>query len=271
MEKKVCILGGGNIGTAMAKGFVRSGYLKPSDIIITRRQPEHLKEFEKEGYTVTRDNVFAVSHSEIVIIAVRPEQLAELVEEIKGSVDEDVHTVVSVVTGAAIKYIKGLIGKEVPVIRVMPNTAVSICESMTCFSCEDVSREKKEKVRSLFSSVGKVLEIPEEYMVPATSLCACGIAFFLRCIRAASQGGIEIGFHSDEAILMAAQTARGAASILLESYGHPESEIDKVTTPRGCTIAGLNEMEHNGLSSAMIKGIVVSYNKAMELVKDNGK
>jgi len=271
MERKICILGGGNIGTAMAKGFVRSGYLKPSDVIITRRHPEYLKELEKEGYVTTRDNNYAISHSEIVIIAVRPEQLERLIDEIKDSIDEDRHIIVSVVTGAAIKYISGLIGKKVPVIRAMPNTAVSICESMTCLSYGNVSGKKKEKIYSLFSSVGKVLEISEEYIVPATSLCACGIAFFLRCIRAASQGGIEIGFHSDEAILMAAQTARGAASILLESYGHPEFEIDKVTTPRGCTIAGLNEMEHNGLSSAMIKGIVVSYNKAMELAKNNGK
>ncbi len=95
-------------------------------------------------------------------------------------------------------------------------------------------------------------------MVPATALCACGVAFFLRCVRAASQGGIEIGFHPEEALLLAAQTAKGAAALALRQDSHPEGEIDRVTTPRGCTIAGLNEMEHQGLSSAMIRGITVS-------------
>ena len=102
-------------------------------------------------------------------------------------------------------------------------------------------------------------------MGAATALCACGLAFFLRAIRAASQGGIEIGFHSAEAILMAAQTAKGAASLLLVNKNHPESEVDKVTTPRGITISGLNQMEHNGFSSALIKGIVTSAEKAEKI------
>ena len=102
-------------------------------------------------------------------------------------------------------------------------------------------------------------------MTAATSLGACGIAFFLRAIRAASQGGIEIGFHSEEALAIAAQTARGAASLLLSRENHPEEEIDKVTTPRGCTISGLNQMEHEGFSSAMIKGIVMSSVQASRL------
>jgi pyrroline-5-carboxylate reductase len=111
------------------------------------------------------------------------------------------------------------------------------------------------------------LIIDEELMIPATALCACGIAFFLRAIRAASQGGIEIGFHSEEALLMAAQTAKGAASLLVNMESHPEGEVDKVTTPRGCTISGLNQMEHYGFSSAMIRGIVTSAEKAAKLYK----
>ena len=106
-------------------------------------------------------------------------------------------------------------------------------------------------------------------MVPATALCACGIAFFLRAIRAASQGGIEIGFHADEAITLAAQTARGAAALLLEFGSHPETEIDKVTTPKGCTIYGLNEMENRGFSSAMIRGIITASEKAGALYHGN--
>jgi pyrroline-5-carboxylate reductase len=123
----------------------------------------------------------------------------------------------------------------------------------------------------IFDSLGKAVVIDEALMIPATALCACGIAFFLRAIRAASQGGIEIGFHAEDALLMAAQTARGAASLLVEGGNHPEGEVDKVTTPQGCTISGLNQMEHNGFSSALIKGIVTSAEKAAVLYAPKGK
>ena len=147
----------------------------------------------------------------------------------------------------------------------MPNTAIAIRESMTCLSAGAGDGEVLAGVREIFEALGRTLVIEESLMVPATALCACGIAFFLRAVRAASQGGIEIGFHADDALLMAAQTARGAASLLLQAGSHPENEVDKVTTPRGCTISGLNQMEHHGFSSAMIRGIVTSAEKAAVL------
>jgi pyrroline-5-carboxylate reductase len=150
----------------------------------------------------------------------------------------------------------------------MPNTAVSIGESMTCLSAGEGDERALAEAVALFDAVGKTLVIREEMMVPATALCACGVAFFLRCIRAASQGGIEIGFHPEEALLLAGQTARGAAALSLKEDTHPEGEIDRVTTPRGCTIAGLNEMEHQGLSSALIKGLIVSARAAEGLYQD---
>ena len=149
----------------------------------------------------------------------------------------------------------------------MPNTASSICESITCL-CSDSNNQKFKKAISIFNHLGKTLTIPEENMVAATALGACGIAFFLRAIRAASQGGIEIGFHSDESFLIAAQTAKGAASLVLDSSSHPESEIDNVTTPKGATISGINEMEHHGFSSALIKGITTSTKKIHQLLGD---
>ena len=162
---------------------------------------------------------------------------------------------------------KNLICKEIPVIRAMPNTAIAIRESMTCLSGENKTDDSLDIAKKIFDSVGQTLIIDEELMIPATALCACGIAFFLRAIRAASQGGIEIGFHSEEALLMAAQTAKGAASLLVNMESHPEGEVDKVTTPRGCSISGLNQMEHYGFSSAMIRGIVTSAEKAAKLYK----
>jgi len=136
---------------------------------------------------------------------------------------------------------------------------------MTCLAAPKGSEKALLLARTLFDAVGKTLVIDEDQIVPATALCACGIAFFMRAIRAAEQGGIEIGFHASDALCMAAQTAKGAAGLLLTEGTHPEGEIDKVTTPRGCTIAGLNRMEHEGFSSAMIKGITTSAQKAAHL------
>ena len=159
-----------------------------------------------------------------------------------------------------------MIDKNVPIIRSMPNTAIAIGESMTCLSSLN-GDAGMDVAKDLFEKLGTTLIISEDQMTPATALAACGVAFFLRAIRAASQGGIEIGFHSRDALLMAAQTAKGAASLLLQHSDHPEGEIDKVTTPRGCTIAGLNKMEHAGFSSALIQGIVTSAEKAEGLYR----
>jgi pyrroline-5-carboxylate reductase len=150
----------------------------------------------------------------------------------------------------------------------MPNTAISIRESMTCIATTPQNQKYIPQVVELFELVGETAIINEEQMTSATALCACGIAFFLRAIRAASQGGNEIDFHASEALKMAAQTAKGAASLLIANNSHPEDEIDKVTSPKGCTISGLNEMEHNGFSSSFIKGITVSAKQAKELYNE---
>lgn len=265
--KKLTILGAGNIGSAMAKGLVASGKYNHSQITLTRRDQQSLAPLTNEGFTTETNNIKAIADSDGIILAVQPQQLVSLLKEISSSVNKG-QVVISVVTGVSINEISEQLNSDVSVIRAMPNTAVAIGESMTCISGTDEQTEKVNSVCSLFDCVGKTLVISENHMTQATALAACGVAFFLRSIRAATQGGIEIGFHSNEASLLAAQTARGAASLLLNSDNHPESEIDKVTTPRGCTIAGLNEMEHRGFSSAMIKGILTSAEIAEELFKE---
>ncbi len=263
----VAILGGGNIGQALARGWVASWKCDPGQITITRRHAEALEPLAEQGFSVTTDNVEAVRRAETILVAVQPQQLLALLEEIRDVLDPDRHVVISVVSDVRIADIRGHLGGSIPVARAMPNTAIGICESMTCLAGEAGS-EALNQAASLFDAVGKTLVIDEELMTSATATCACGIAFFLRSIRAASQGGIEIGFHPEEAMLLAAQTAKGAASLLLDAESHPEAEIDRVTTPRGCTIAGLNEMEHQGFSSAMIKGILVSAKKAAGLFEE---
>ncbi len=264
----LAILGGGNLGQALARGLVRSGTLPPERIHVTRRRPDGLEGLASEGFPVGTDNPAAIAGGGTILIAVQPQQIAELLDEIRGDLDPDRHKVISVVSGVTVAQLREMIPTPVQVVRAMPNTAVSIGESMTCLSADPESTDALDDAEALFKGVGLTLRIEDEMMVGATALCACGIAFFLRSVRAASQGGIEIGFHPEDALLLAAQTARGAASLALRDNQHPESEIDRVTTPRGCTIAGLNEMEHQGFSSAMIKGFVLSARKAGVLFDD---
>lgn len=265
--KKIAIIGGGNIGLSIAKGINKSGLMDAKNIFITRRNIDVIEEFKTQGFVVTKNNKDAVKNSEVIILAVQPQQLNELFAEIKNDLIPGKHIIISVVSGASINSIKSHIKKKVDVVRAMPNTAIAIQESMTCLSAENKNNLSLKIAEQIFNQVGKTLIIDEELMIPATALAACGIAFFLRAIRAASQGGIEIGFHSEEALLMASQTAKGAAALLLQAESHPEKEVDKVTTPRGCTISGLNQMEHSGFSSALIKGIVTSAEKCARVYK----
>ena len=264
----LAILGCGNLGKALARGLVRSGTLLPDRIQVTRRNPDGLEDLAAEGFPVGTDNIAAIRASDTVLIAVQPQQIADLLDQLCDELDPARHTVISVVSGVPVSQLREMIPAPIPVVRAMPNTAVSIGESMTCLSADSDSMSGLEEAEALFKGVGLTLRIQDEMMVGATALCACGIAFFLRSVRAASQGGIEIGFHAEDALLLAAQTARGAASLAVRDNQHPESEIDRVTTPRGCTIAGLNEMEHQGFSSAMIKGFLLSARKAGVLFDD---
>ncbi len=268
---RIAILGAGNIGGAIGKGLVDSRMVAADRITLTRRKPESLEEFSRLGFTTTTDNRKAIANSKVLFVAVTPQQLNPLLTEMKKCIDGRHHVVVSLVSGVTIAELKKHLGAGVPIIRAMPNTAIAIRQSMTCVATESGADGALTLVKQIFDSLGRTLVISEDLMVPATALCACGIAFFLRGIRAASQGGIEIGFHAEEALLMAAQTALGAASLLLKPGSHPEREVDKVTTPMGCTISGLNQMEHNGFSSALIKGIVTSAEKANVLYKPRPK
>jgi pyrroline-5-carboxylate reductase len=261
----VAILGVGNLGRALAVGWTERGPYRPECVTLTRRRHEKIADLAARGHPVLADNVEAVQRSELIVLGVQPQQIDGLLDQISSVLDPTRHRLISVVSGVSIARIRQRVGPKIPVVRAMPNMAVSIGESMTCIAADEHGEEALQEAKTLFDLVGRTLVIAEEMVVPATALCACGVAFFLRAVRAASQGGIEIGFHPEEALLLAAQTARGAASLLLREDRHPESEIDRVTTPRGCTIAGLNEMEHQGFSSALIKGILLSAEKADRL------
>lgn len=259
--RKLTIIGSGNIGFSLAKGLIKSQDYMPNEIVLTRRSLASLLEEQSLGFGISDNNSIAVVDAQIIVLAVLPQQIKKVMEEIAPSLKPN-QIIVSVASGVSCQDIKDVLGQDTITVRAMPNTAIAIGQSMTCISTDNASIEVVAKIEKLFESVGSVIVIQEDLMTAATALCACGIAFFLRAIRAASQGGVEIGFHAHDALKMAIQTAKGAADLLQQTKNHPESEIDKVTSPKGCTIAGLNEMEHNGLSSAFIKGIKLSALKA---------
>lgn len=266
---KATIIGAGNIGMALAEGLIQANICKPEDITVTRRRPTAFEELAARGFRTSTDNASAIRGADAVFICVLPQQLDEALEQLKPAVDFDRQLFVSVVTGVHTQVYRSKLGNALRIIRAMPNTAMKVRESMTCLSAVNVTPEDIRLVEDIFNTMGQCILIGEEMMSAATALCACGIAFFLRTIRAASQGGVEIGFHASDALRIASQTAYGAAKLLIAQKTHPEQEIDKVTSPKGCTIAGLNEMEHYGLSSALIKGIKLSSSIANNLYKES--
>ncbi len=261
MNKKIAIIGGGNLGSAIAEGLIASGFIQPSNIIITKRNIDTLKSLQEKGVHISNDNNEAAQFSDYIILAIKPFQIKEVLVKMKASLQPQKHVLVSVVTGVWVKEMQDLLGNDFPIFRAMPNTAIAIQESMTCISESNANKEQIQFVMDVFNQLGKTVFIEEKLMDAATVLAACGTAYAMRYIRANIQGGIEIGFSATTASLIAAQTVKGAAELLLQKNTHPEQEIDKVTTPKGCTIAGLNEMEHQGFSSSLIKGIVTSYKK----------
>ncbi|MBC9798512.1 pyrroline-5-carboxylate reductase [Sinomicrobium weinanense] len=260
---KIAIIGTGNLGLSIAKGLIINNAV--TTLYLTKKNPDSIKSWEEYGnVTVTSDNRQAVQNSDILIFAVQPRQFEGILHEIKDLLN-DKHVLISTITGFKIKKIEAIVGDDNYIIRSMPNTAISVGKSMTCICSNEKGKQRVELTRAIFNKLGTSIEIPEEQMRAATVICASGIAFWMRLVRATTQGAIQLGFDAKEARELAMHTCMGAASLLVESGNHPEEEIDKVTTPRGCTIEGLNEMEHSGLSSSLIKGIVASFNKINQI------
>lgn len=260
---KIVILGGGNLGTILAKGLCGSGLYSKDEILITDKRKSRTEYLKTLGFAVTEKNNEAVRQAGIIIMSVKPQQFKSLADEIKDNLRND-QIIISTITGISHKDIETALGSY-PAVRIMPNTALEICESMTCIAFNNTDPSQEKTILSIFDKLGQTMIIPEELMSAATVIGSCGIAFALRFMRAMSQGGIEIGFNSEMSQFITAQTVKGAARLILETTGHPESEIDKVTTPQGITISGLNEMEHQGLSSAVIRGLTTSYSKLENL------
>lgn len=263
--QRIAIIGGGNLGQSIANGLLQIPGFQADHLTVTRRNLKHLQPLAAKGVLTHSDNLRAVRESDLVLLGVQPSQLPGVIDELLPEFDSERHVVASLATGFMVHEIRELVGPKLPVYRAMPNTAVALRESMTCIATDDSKGSRRESVLHFFDQLGTALFIEESLMASATVLGACGIAYALRFIRAASQGGTEIGFEAELAQTIATQTVKGAAALLQHGHNHPEREIDRVTTPRGCTIAGLNEMEHQGFSSALIRGITTSHKRIEDI------
>lgn len=263
---KIAIIGTGNLGSSIAKGLIKNKSF--ASLYLSDKNTAAVNSFKEEpDVTVTNDNFLAVENSDMVIFALQPKHIDKVLESVASKIT-DKHIVISVAAGVEIARIESIIGNDKNIIRVMPNTAISIGKSMTCIAANAKAQGKVELAQNVFNQLGTTLVIPEDLIQAATVICASGIAFWMRLVRATTQGAIQLGFEAHEALQLATQTCFGAASLLIESGKHPEQEIDRVTTPSGCTIEGLNAMEHQGLSSALIQGIVASFDKINQIKKN---
>lgn len=256
---KISIIGAGNMGGAIACGLAVGGSLSPKDITVIDhrgKNVERLKAFCEELTIVTAD-YSSLSESDIVIVAVKPWMIENVLTTHKVLLNA-AQLIVSVASGITLAQLQEWTTSDQPVVRVMPNTAISVCQSMTYVTSKGTSEEQMQQVCEIFAALGKVEQIDEKLFPAVTSLTSCGIAFAFRYIRAAMEGGIEMGIYSDQAKNAVLQTLRGAIELLEANGTHPEVEIDKVTTAGGTTIKGLNEMEHAGFSSAVIRGLKAS-------------
>ena len=258
---KIAIIGCGNLGSSIVNGLLSMEGFDGNNLTVTKRHPENLFYLQPLGVTVTSDNLKAAQDADLLILGVKPYNVANILKELQPVLDPKKQVVISLATGVTLEEMSAFLDPATAMFRAMPNIAADIQESVTCICGKNASVEIEDYVKQLFNSVGITISLEEHLMEGATVLGACGIAFVLRFMRAMTQGGIQIGFDAHTANAIVNQTVKGAAELIIQKGIHPEAAIDKVTTPKGCTIVGLNEMEHHGFSAAMVRGVLASYEK----------
>ena len=264
---KIAIIGAGNMGGAIACGLAASGEYKAGEIVCANPSVGKLNALKSryEIISTTTDNLAAVEGADMVIIAVKPWLAESVVKQVSAMFNAPDKMLVSVVADTTFEALRCWVSQsecQPAIFRVIPNTAISVGQSMTFVSTDGgTTQEQTDAVMGVFGKMGEVMLVGEKMLEVGMVLASCGIAFALRYIRAASEGGVELGCHAAQAARIVAATMKGAAELLLQNNSHPEQEIDKVTTAGGITIRGLNEMEHAGFSSAVIRGLKASAEK----------
>lgn len=252
---KIAIIGGGNMGGAIALGLAGSEFTKAENITVinSRRKIDY-----GSGIHSSTGDYSSLQDADIVILAVKPWLVKQVLEDHADKLKSSKQILASVAAGITLADLQQYSVPHKPLFRVMPNTAIAEKQSMTFISSINANAQQSNSIAELFNSLGKVEQIDEKLFSAATALSGCGIAYAFRYIRASMEGGIEMGLTADQSKNIVLQTLRGAIDLIEANNSHPEAEIDKVTTPGGLTIKGLNAMEHAGFTSAVIKGLKAS-------------
>lgn len=261
---KIAIIGAGNMGGALARGLAKGGIIPTSEIYISNPSTPKLETLKAEfaEINITTDNCTASRAADMVILAVKPWKVEAVLAEIKPVLNYSHQAVASMVGGLGVAQLSQWLDKGDGVLPatylIMPNTAIATMSSMTFITSARSTQAMDSQLLDIFNELGKAMLIEESAMPAATSLASCGIAYALRYIRAAMEGGVELGIRAEEAKQIVMQTLRGAVDVLSANNTHPEAEIDRVTTPGGLTIKGLNAMEAAGFTHSVIEGLRAS-------------
>lgn len=254
---KIAIIGAGEMGGAFAAGLLKGDLFKAEDITVANPHENKLQRFKQLGASVTTDNKAAVTDADFITIAVKPKVVKTVVDELKDSLDYDGQVIVNMAASVSIVQLSEWLekdGKVPEIVQALPNIGIAEKASMTFLSPAPQSSRHLSQVEAIFNSVGKTHIVEESLLSSGTAFSGCGIAYIMRFVRAASEAGVELGFEADDAKNIVVQTMQGAINLLNANGGNPEAEIDKVTTPGGMTIRGLNAMEQAGFTNAVIQG-----------------
>lgn len=261
---KIAIIGAGNMGGAVARGLAQGSIIPTENIYVSNPSTAKLTALKSDfpKINITTNNREAATMADMVILAVKPWKVLEVVEEIKPHLDYTRQLVASMVGGLTLTQLSEWLDKGCGILPatylIIPNTAIATMSSMTFIASTRSTEAYDSLLLDIFNELGEAMLVDEGAIAAGTSLASCGIAYALRYIRAAMEGGIELGFRADDAKRIVMQTLRGATDILAANNTHPEVEIDRVTTPGGLTIKGLNAMEAAGFTHSVIEGLRAS-------------
>lgn len=256
---KISVIGVGAMGGAIVEGLLKTDLVKPSDITVADPNTQATNHFKSEGTQVAADNPSAVADADLIFVVVKPWLVESVLTNIRPFIDHTRQKMVVVAAGVKsadiLQWLDKADGTQPRLLLAIPNTAIAVKESMTFLVAVSATEEDTRQVTQIFEQLGQCILTEERLLAAGTTLASCGIAYAMRYIRAAVEGGVEIGFKAADAEKIVNQTVKGAVCLLQTTGEHPEAAIDKVTTPGGVTIKGLNEMEHAGFTSAVIRGI----------------
>ena len=266
-DKKLAVLGTGKLGSILLRAYLKQGLFSPKKVTATVKHSEKAAALAKElGVNVTTENRKAVQDADIVLLGVKPQVVSDVLKEILPELSEKT-LVISVAASVPTNYIEQHLGGRVPVVRVMPNTCSTVgCGMAGICRGANAAAEHVEVAKAMFNAVGRTVVVDEKNMDAVTGLSASGPAFAYIILESLAEAGVKVGLPRDVATLLAAQTMKGSASVVLETGDHPALLKDAVTTPAGCTIDGILELEEGKLRVTLIKAVVKATSRAGELL-----